>query len=486
MRVLHVASEVAPYAKTGGLADVVGALPSALSQLGVEVTVVAPRYGSVNPEKLGLARWLRPVQVPLGAGSIDVGVYEGRPPGGANVRLYLVDHPPSFDREGIYGAPGGSDYPDNAERFTILGRAALAVCAMIEGGWPHIIHGHDWQSGPALLYARGATGDLAAPKCVFTIHNLAYQGLFPASVVDELGLPRELYTPDGYEFYGQVSLLKAGLVLADAITTVSPSYAREIQTPEQGVGLDGLLRARADRLTGIVNGVDYDVWSPERDPHLAVSYSRDELHGKRTCKIALQRELGLPLRPETPLCGTISRLVDQKGFDLLLEALPQLLAGDLQMVVLGSGDPAIERALTELAAKHKTKLAVRIAYDDGLAHRIEAGCDLFVMPSRFEPCGLNQLYSLRYGTPPIVRATGGLDDTIVDYEPRSRTGTGFKFEDYTTDALLDVWRRALTVYRETPVEFQALRRRGMAQDFSWKSSAQRYLALYERVLNPRR
>jgi len=486
MRVLHVASEVAPYAKTGGLADVVGALPGALAQLGADVTVVAPRYRSTNPEKLGLARWLRSVPVTVGGESLDVGVYEGRPPGGAKVRVYLVDHPPSFDRAGIYGAPGGDDYPDNARRFTILGRAALALCAMTEGGWPQIIHGHDWQAGPALLYARGATGDLTPPKTVFTIHNLAYRGLFPSSIVEELGLPPELYTPDGYEFYGEVSLLKAGLVVADAITTVSPRYAREIQTPEHGVGLDGLLRARADRLSGIINGVDYDVWSPERDPNLAVTYSRDEPHGKRTCKVALQRELGLPSRPETPLCGTISRLVDQKGFDLLLAALPTLLEGDLQMVVLGTGDPTIERALTELAAKHKTKLVVRIAYDDGLAHRIEAGCDLFLMPSRFEPCGLNQLYSLRYGTPPIVRATGGLEDTIVDYEPRSRTGTGFKFEAYTPEALLEAWRRALTVYREAPAEFQALRRRGMAQDFSWKTSAQRYLALYQRLLDPTR
>jgi starch synthase len=475
VKILHVASEVAPYSKTGGLADVLQGLPRALGRLGADVTVVAPRYGFIDPDRFGLARWLRSIPVPMGSSSVEVGVYEGTPPGGARVKLYLVDHPASFDRgDALYG------HPDDAFRFTLLGRAALAIAAHL-GRWPDVLHGHDWQSGPALVYARGAMGDLKPPKMIFTIHNLAYQGLFPEAILDELGLPRDLWHPEGFEFWGHVSFLKAGIMLADHITTVSPRYAREIQTEEQGVGFDGILRARTEKLTGILNGVDYDVWSPEKDPHLPHNYSAESLGGKRVCKERLQRELGLPMRPETPLCGSISRLVEQKGFDLVLGALPQILEADVQYVQLGTGEPRFVEGLLELQKAFPKKLAVRVAYDEGLAHRIEAGCDLFVMPSRFEPCGLNQLYSLRYGTPPIVRATGGLDDSIVDYEPRSRSGTGFKFEAYTKEALLDCWRHALHAYRENRSDFTALQKRGMAQDFSWNSAAQRYLELYERV-----
>jgi starch synthase len=474
--VLHVASEIAPYAKTGGLADVLYGLPRALANMGAEVSVVAPLYRSVDAERFGLARWLRSIPVPLGSSTVEVGVYEGTPPGGARVKVYFVDHPASFDRDGFYG------FTDDARRFTLLGRAALAIAAHL-GRWPDVLHGHDWQAGPALLYAKGASGDLTPPKIIFTIHNLAYQGLFPDSILDELGYSRSLFHPEGIEFWGQVSFLKAGIVCADAITTVSPRYAREIQTPEQGVGFDGLLRSRADRLVGIMNGADYDVWSPERDPHIAHGYDAGSLGGKRVCKERLQRELGLAIKPETPMSGSISRMVEQKGFDLILGALPQLLEGDAQYVVLGTGEPAFENAFAELQRRFPKKLAVRIGYDEGLAHRIEAGCDLFAMPSRFEPCGLNQIYSLRYGTPPIVRATGGLDDAIVDFEPRSRSGTGFKFEPYSRDALSDTWRRALHSYRESPADFLALQKRGMAQDFGWPIAAQRYLELYERVLS---
>jgi starch synthase len=339
------------------------------------------------------------------------------------------------------------------------------------------VHGHDWQAGPAVLYAKRRWGDLRPPKTVFTIHNLAFQGLFPESVIDPLGLPREYYNPDGYEFYGQVSYLKAGLALADRLTTVSPRYAREIQTPEQGFGMDGLLRARAKVLHGILNGADYEIWNPERDIHLPATYSAESLAGKRACKAELQRQLGLPVRADVPLCGSISRLTDQKGFDLILGALPSLLERDMQYVVLGSGDPRFESAFAELAAKHPKKVAVRIGYDEQLSHRIEAGCDLYVMPSRFEPCGLNQMYSLRYGTPPIVRATGGLDDTIVDFDPRTRSGTGFKFEKYEVAALADTWRRALAAWANSD-DFTALIKRCMAQDFSWTRSAEAYSRLY--------
>jgi starch synthase len=405
---------------------------------------------------------------------VEIGLFEGHPPGNPQVTIWLVDAPEANDRAGLNVDEAGEDYPDNARRYALLGAAALAIAGELDA-WPQVLHGHDWQAGPALLYATQAARP--RPRTVFTVHNLAFQGLFPPAVIDSLGLPKGLYHPEGYEFWGQVSLLKAGLAVADRLTTVSPRYAREIQTPEQGAGLDGFLRARKGALTGILNGVDYNVFSPERDRHLSALYSASDLSGKRECKAALQREVGLPLFPDTPLFGSISRLTDQKGFDLVLEALPHLLEGDLQYVVLGTGDRVLEAALTDLARKHPKKLAVRIGYDDRLAHQIEGGCDLYLMPSKFEPCGLNQLYSLKYGTPPIVRATGGLDDTIVDHEPRSGTGTGFKFEAYDAKALQQAVRRALLAYRNRE-EFVDLMRRAMAQDFSWGASARAYAQLY--------
>jgi starch synthase len=477
MRILHLASEVAPYAKTGGLADVLGGLPEALAKEGLEIIVAVPRYRSIDPGRFHLARRLRTFSVPLGPERVSVGLYEGHPPATPKVRVWLIDHPSSFDRDGIYGTPDGRDFPDNARRFALFGAAALTIAGELDL-WPHVIHGHDWQAGPALLYADAAH---PRPRLIFTIHNLAYQGLFPESVIGPLGLPRHRFNPEGFEFYGQAGFLKAGLTTADRLTTVSPRYAQEIQTPEQGAGLDGLLRSRQKVLSGILNGVDYRVFAPGHDPALAATYSPEDLSGKRECKASLQRELGLPIRPDTPLSGSISRLTDQKGFDLVLGALPELLADDMQYVILGSGDAAIVQKLTELGKKHPKKLAVRIAYDETLAHRIEAGCDLYVMPSRFEPCGLNQLYSLKYGTPPIVRATGGLDDTIVDHEPRSRTGTGFKFEAYEARALASAWRRAHAAY-QNHAEFTELQKRAMAQDFSWGAAARTYAQLYRAAL----
>jgi starch synthase len=480
LRILHVASEVAPYSKTGGLADVLGALPRALSALGHEVVVVTPLYRGVDPEHFALAKRLRTFRVRLGSRQEEVIFYEGHPPGSPKVRVWFVGHRGAFDREGIYGPKGAGDHPDNAWRFALLGSAALSFARELAFK-PDVIHGHDWQAGPLLLYA--AQTPAPRPRLVFTVHNLAYQGLFPSHVLEPLGLPVEQFHPDGYEYYGQVNLLKAGVASADHITTVSPRYAREIFTPEHGVGLDGFLRTRAAHLSGILNGVDYSIWSPEHDPMLPASYSAENLTGKHICKAELQHELGLPALSDVPLCGSISRLAEQKGFDLMLAVLPALLESEeMQFVLLGSGESVLEKKLQELAARHPRKFVVRIAYDEGLAHRIEAGADLFVMPSRYEPCGLNQLYSLRYGTPPIVRATGGLDDTIVDYEPISRTGTGFKFESYQSSALLRTWRRALTAYRSRP-DFEALIRRGMAQDFSWAASARRYDALYHRILD---
>jgi starch synthase len=478
MKILHVASEVAPYSKTGGLADVLGALPRALAALGHEITVVTPRYRSIDPERFGLARRLRGLATPLGADTVAVGVFEGQAASTPRVRVYLVDHKPSFDRDGLYGDAKG-DYADNARRYALLGSAALAVAAEF-GAWPDVVHGHDWQAGPAILFAKRSWGDLKLPKTVFTLHNLAFQGLFPEKVVDELGLPRQYYTSEGFEYYGQASFLKAGLALADRLSTVSPRYAREIQTADHGLGFDGLLRARSKVLHGILNGVDYDIWNPERDIHLPATYSAEAPAGKRACKAALQRELELPVRADVPLSGSISRLTDQKGFDLILAALPKILEADAQYVVLGSGDPALESAFRKLQTRFPKKLAVRIGYDEALSHRIEAGCDLYVMPSKFEPCGLNQMYSLRYGTPPIVRATGGLDDTIVDFDARSRSGTGWKFEPYDADALVAAWSRALAAFRNQ-TDFAALVKRCMTQDFSWHRAAEAYAQLYRSI-----
>ena len=477
MRILHVASELAPFAKSGGLADVLAGLPPALATLGYEVVIAIPRYRTVaqGGHDRALARRLRRFPVLLGSERLDVGLVEGSLPGQPRARVWLIDHPPSFDRDGLYGDAHG-DFGDNARRFALLGKAALAIADQTDW-WPDLVHGHDWQAGPALVYAGRPPEGRRVPRRVMTIHNLAFQGLFPPSVIPELGLPSEQFTPEGYEYWGQVGFLKAGLTAADAITTVSERYAVEIRTPEAGMGLDGLLRALGARLHGIQNGVDDGIWSPVNDRHLRQTYSLASPWGKLACKQALQRELGLPLRADLPLVGSIARLTDQKGFDLVVRALPRLISDGLQYVVLGSGDPQLEAALQALERDHPEQVRVRLGFDEGLAHRIAAGSDLYLMPSRFEPCGLNQLYAQLYGTPPVVRAIGGLDDTVVDFDARSRSGTGFKFAAYTDVALEATLRRALAAYRDRDA-WGGLQRRAMAQDFSWRASARRYDAVY--------
>jgi starch synthase len=463
MNVLHVASEVAPLAKTGGLADVCSALPKALTEHGVRVTLVAPRYAFIDPDRFSLARRLRT----LG----DCTIYEGHLPG-SNVGLYLVEHPPSFGRSGIYGE-AGKDYPDNAQRYALLCRTALEICRTFTT-WPDVVHAHDWQTAlVCFMLARGWLPGAPRTPTVLTIHNLAFLGLAPKTVVDELGLGWDAYNPEGFEFFDQVSLLKAGIVWATHITTVSPRYAREILTPELGVGLDGFLQKHAHKLTGILNGVDYHVWNPKH-------YSAADLSGKQRCKHDLQRHFGLPARGEVLLLGSISRLTEQKGFDLVTALADQLGALDIQYVVLGSGDHALEAKLKQMAARWPSKFAVKIAYDDALAHRIEEGADAFLMPSRYEPCGLNQMYSLRHGTLPIVRATGGLDDTVVDIDAQSHTGTGFKFEEYTPGGLLGAILRAMRLWQNRSAWREAVLR-AMRQDFSWHESARQYALLYEQV-----
>ena len=523
-----VASEAAPYVKTGGLGDVLGALPAALVERGEEVAVMLPRYRVAEipaAERIWHA-------MPLWVGShyfaaaIDLTISNG-------VRYYFVDCPPLFDRTGIYGDHSG-EYADNHVRFGLLNQAALGIARHIFKA--DIFHGHDWQAGLLAPYLRALAGDptFFGAKTVLTIHNLGYQGIFPAAALGDLGLDRSLFHPGGLEFYGKVSFLKAGIVWSDAITTVSPTYAKEIQTPGYGAGLDGVLRARADKLTGILNGVDYRDWEPRHDPYIAARYSIDNLAGKAACKRALLqemfpdlvhasvRETGLqadsvladsmlvdsgPIDPtladsrpadpsshsngdlddaldnseRRPLIGIVSRFAGQKGFDLFIEIAAELTEEDVAFAVLGSGEAALEHAFRQFGQQWPDRFGVRIGYDNALAHRIEAGADMFLMPSRYEPSGLNQMYSLRYGTVPIVRATGGLDDTV---NGSIAEGTGFKFDGMTPEALLAVIRTALKEWRNRDA-WVARMRRGMAQDFSWGASAAKYQELYRGLLGAR-
>jgi starch synthase len=455
------------------LADVVGALPKALAELGHELAVLLPRYKGNK----AAARVVPSVTIPLGSGLrfpalVDAGTIDA-------VRYFLVEDPEYFDREGLYGDKSG-DYPDNAERFTEFSRAAIEFAKQV---WqPDVIHCHDWQTAmvPVLLrtlYAEDPA--LRGVPVVFTIHNLGYQGVFPPAALKRIGLPESLFTMEALEYYGRVNFLKGGLVFADALTTVSRKYAKEIQTAEYGSGLEGVIQRRADRLTGILNGVDYAAWSPEADTFIAANYSSFNMAGKRLCKKDLLQTFQLPLENlERAVVGIVSRFADQKGFDLIAEVAEEMLEENLALVALGTGEPKHEKLFRVLADEYPAKVGVKIAYDNAVAHKIEAGADIFLMPSRYEPCGLNQIYSLRYGTVPVVRATGGLDDTIEAYQPKTGKGTGFKFEAYEGKALLACLREALRVYRDARA-WKALQANGMAKDFSWKASAGEYSKVYE-------
>jgi starch synthase len=469
MNILMVASEATPFAKTGGLADVLGALPAALQARGEQTAVVLPAYRqnqySNEPRVAYRGLW-----VPIGPGYL-VNIYQTTERG---VTFYFVDCPPLFDREGIYGA-GGADYPDNYTRFAVLSMAAVGVARYLFR--PQIIHAHDWQAALAPVYIRQHFGDdptFSGVKILLTIHNLGYQGIFGPEAVPLIGLDSRLFNPSQLEFFGRLNLLKGGIAFSDAVSTVSKGYAREIQTPEYGFGLNGFLREHGP-IYGIVNGVDYVEWDPEHDPFIARNYSVDDLSGKRECKRAVVEEMGLTSTdPERPLIGMVSRFAAQKGIDLIAEIASRLLEEDVQLAVLGSGDLPYESMFQRLGEAYPHQVAVRIGYDNGLSHRIEAGADMFLMPSRYEPCGLSQIYSLRYGTVPVVRATGGLDDTIDE-------GTGFKFRDYSGEALLDALGSALRAYRDQDL-WVAMMRRGMRKDFSWGAVAVEYLALYQRLL----
>ncbi len=463
-----VASEAVPFAKTGGLADVVGTLSPALRAQGDEVAILMPCYWGISIEGLPLV--YDDLRVWFGPSSYTCRVYQANVNG---IPYYLADCPPLFGRDGLYGNASG-DYPDNYLRFAVLSRVALTLVRHTFRA--QILHCHDWQAALVPIYLRylfALDPTFLGIKTILTIHNLGYQGIFPIDCLPEIGLDPSLATSDQLEFYGQVGLLKGGILTSDAITTVSKTYAREIQSPELGFGLDTALRSRSSVLTGVLNGVDYSVWDPATDANIAAHYSADNLEGKRTCKADLLRTFGLPENLDQPLIGIVSRFAGQKGFDLIEEIAGELMSQDVAIAALGTGDPRYEQLFCDLAAAHPEKIGVRIAYDDSLAHKIEAGADMFLMPSLYEPCGLNQIFSLRYGTVPVVRATGGLDDTIDET-------TGFKFREYSGAALLEVLSQALAAFEKRDT-WTAMMRAGMRKDFSWNASAAAYSALYRQV-----
>ena len=477
MHIAFAASEGLPFSKTGGLADVVGALPRALAAQGHQISVYLPRYRQtklVNPQPV-----LRSITIPFDdeyrfCSLVTAGNQDG-------IRYYFVDYPPYFDREALYGTAVG-DYPDNAERFALLSRAVIEASKIV--GAPDVFHCHDWQSAlvPVILrtfYSHDPAFENVAT--VFTIHNMGYQGLFPAEILPLLMLPWDLFTISKMEFFGQVNFLKGALVFSDYVTTVSRKYSQEIQTTEYGFGLEGVLRNRAATVTGILNGVDYDVWNPANDQFIAAKYSPLDLSEKVKDKADLLATFGIKnADTNLPVIGIVSRFAAQKGFDLIAQIMDRLAREDMILTVLGTGDKDYEEMFLRLQKQFPQKIAVKVAYDNVIAHKIEAGADMFLMPSRYEPCGLNQIYSLKYGTVPIVRATGGLDDTIEPWDARTGKGTGFKFYEYSGESLLLTIRAALQAFRDE-ASWHVLMRNGMSRDFSWAASAKEYVKVYERA-----
>jgi starch synthase len=469
-----VASEAIPFSKTGGLADVASSLSRALGKLGHRVTLITPRYRTSGAgEPRGTVRAF------VGGHWFDAALLEHAL--ADHVTALLVDCPPLYDRGGIY-YENGRDYPDNAVRFAFLSIAALEWASR-QSPWPSIVHAHDWQAGLAAVYARRYFPSAAVPF-VLTIHNLAYQGVFDKVWVPRLGLEWGDFTVDGFEFFDRLNFLKAGINFSDRITTVSPTYADEIQRPEYGHGLDGVIRGRRDRLTGILNGIDTDVWNPATDRHLPVHYDAADLEGKTSVKRALLQRFGLPADDgamKRPLIGIVSRLVDQKGMDLIEAAAGELAALDVSIIVVGSGEARFEQMWRALAAAVPGRIGAFIGFDEQRAHLVEAGADMFLMPSRFEPCGLNQMYSMRYGTVPVVRAVGGLVDTVRPYAAKFMGGTGFLFSRYHPSAMLDALREAIAVYAQ-PRAWRRLQVNGMKKDFSWERSAAEYVKVYKSAI----
>lgn len=485
IKVLLVSSEVAPFSKTGGLADVSGSLPVALRHLGCDIRVVTPLYKMVRESGCTLKKILQGLKVKIGKrvmkGDVSLSALNG------GIDTYVIERDQYYDRDYLYGTSTG-DYSDNAARFIFFSQMALKLCKEI-GFQPHVIHCNDWQAGLIPAYLLTTYRDdpfYAHTAALFTIHNLAYQGNFTKEKFTLTGLPPEVFTPEGIEFWGKLSFLKAGIVYSEVINTVSQAYSREIQTPEYGCGMEGILAYRKDDLFGIINGVDYEVWNPEKDTLIAANYSKDKLSGKSKCKADLISQLGLPKSLESsPLLGMISRLADQKGFDLVAEIMEDLMSLNVGFVLLGTGEQKYHELFEHIAQKYPEKAGIQLGYDNTLAHKIEAGCDMFLMPSKYEPCGLNQIYSLKYGTIPIVRATGGLDDTIKNYNPHTEEGNGFTFSNYSPHEFLAKIKDALEVYKNNDAWLRLVKK-GMALDFSWENSARQYMDLYQRAIKKKK
>jgi starch synthase len=481
MRILLASSEVHPYSKTGGLADMTGAMAKGLAHAGHQVGLVTPLYRGLRERFPELQKMDWHMDIPLGTRRVQSEVWTLAPTPG--LTIYFINQPEFYNRAGIY-SEGGADYIDNAQRFIFFSKAVTHLARYLP--WrPEVVHVNDWQTGlvPLLLLHEKLTGGWEnMPRTCVTIHNLAYQGIFPASQYALTNLPRDYFNLNGLEFYGSMNFLKAGIVYGDVITTVSPRYAREITTPELGCGLDDQLRKRQGSLFGILNGVDYEEWNTTNNPYLPHPYSLHKMTGKALNKAELQNQLGLPVEPDAPMFGSITRLADQKGVDIQLAALEEMLNTKMQFVLLGSGAPVYEKGYRKLASRHPSKVALCLGYDQALSHRIEAGSDFYLMPSRFEPCGLNQMYSLRYGTVPIIRITGGLDDTVVDISENQDLADGIKFAEYSARALARSMRKALVLYDE-PELLRHYQRNGMTTDFSWDRMVKGYLEIYRAPLN---
>jgi starch synthase len=483
IRVLHVCSEIYPLLKTGGLADVAGALPPALVRLGCDARVLVPGFPTLltGIEDQKLVAELKPAY-----GASAIRVYCGTLPN-SNIRVYVIDAPGLYDRPGNpYSDSDNLAYPDNYQRFALLGWIGARMAQGLDRRWtPQILHGHDWHAGlmPAYLRAAQAAGKQRYAGSVFTVHNLAYQGLFPGQTFSELGLPGHFFNMNGLEFHGHLSFMKAGLFYSDKLTTVSPTYAKEIQEAEQGCGLDGLLISRKNDLLGILNGVDPNVWNPAMDKAIAANYMTGSVAGKTECKVALQKEVGLAIRNDAPLFGVVSRLTEQKGLQLVLTELSDIVRRGGQVVVLGTGDVPLETAFKEAAAAHPEAVAVHIGYDEDRSHRVIAGCDVIMVPSRFEPCGLTQLYGLRYGTIPLVRRVGGLADSVADCTLENiadKTATGFVFDQFDSNAFNAAVRRAFALYSQKD-NWTDVQKWGMQQEFSWDVAAKKFLSLYRQI-----
>jgi starch synthase len=483
LQVLFVSSEVSPFAKTGGLGDVVGALPKALRRRGMDVRVVMPLYAGMRWHELDRLEGVLPV--PMWWGTARAAARMGRLPG-SDVPVYFLEYHRYFDRPHLYGPPEDG-YADNLERFSFLSRGALELARAIRFP-PDVIHAHDWQAALVPVYVNTVewARPLHAAATVYTIHNLAYQGVTDGGGLFITGLGREHYHPGEFEHFGAMNLTKAALQHATKLSTVSPTYAREIQTPEFGCGLDGVLRGRAADLVGILNGVDVDDWNPATDPHIEAHYSAAHPEGKALCKRTLQLEAGLPADPDVPLFGVVGRLTHQKGFDVLAHCMDRVLSWNAQFVLLGNGDRDAEHFFAALSARRPDRFKAWLGFDNGLAHRITAGSDFLIMPSRFEPCGLSQLYAMRYGTLPVVRGTGGLVDTVQSYEEAAGAGTGFVFQDLTPDALGNTIGWALATYHDRPHHVRSMRERAMERDFSWDRAAGAYEDLYLQAYRRRR